>query len=211
VKEIWEQALLPHNLPLTFVVGLLMLYWITCILGVIGMDSLDLDLDPDPDLDADVDVDGNIPSSIAAMLRFVNAADVPLMAVLSLLAIFMWVTSMMANYYFNPEHREWIISVVFISSFVLSVFLVKIATTPLVPVFRKMKQLEKSEPAVGGTGVVTSKEVDSKFGQVEQTRSSGAPAILNCKTSEDQPIFRGTEVTVVSYEKETGLYIVRTL
>jgi hypothetical protein len=209
VKEIWEQAILPHNLPLTCVVGLLMLYWLTCILGVVGMDTLDLDLDPDPDLD--VDVDGNLPSPIAAMLRFVNVADVPLMAVLSLLAIFMWVSSMMANYYFNPEHREWIIFIIFVSSFVLSVILVKIATTPLVPAFRKMKQLEKSEPAVGGTGVVTSKEVDSKFGQVEQNRRSGAPATLNCKTSEPTPIPRGTEVSVVSYEKETGLYIVRTL
>ncbi len=209
MKEIWEQAILPHNLPLTCVVGLLMIYWVSCIIGVIGMDFMDVDLDPDPDIDADTD--GNLPSPVASLLRFVNATDVPLMAVLTFLAVFMWVMSMMANYYLNREHRDWLIILIFFSSFLVSIILVKFATTPLVPIFRKMKELEKSEPAVGGTGIVTSKEVDSKFGQVEQSRSSGAPATLNCRTSESAPIPRGTEVTIVSYDKDAGLYLVRTL
>ncbi len=133
------------------------------------------------------------------------------MAVLTLLSIFMWVGSMLANYYWNPHLLDWLVLVIFLSSFVVSVILVKIATAPLVPVFRKMKELEKAEPAIGGTAIVSSKEVDGKYGQATQKRTKGAPAILTCITSEESPIPRGTEVAVVSYDKATGIYTVRTL
>lgn len=214
MKELWEIALQPHNLPLTCVVGLFMLYWISCILGIFGVDSLDIDLDTGIDVDADADIDADtshIPSPLAAALRFVNAADVPLMAVLTLLSVFMWVSSMMANYYWNPGNLDWLVLVIFFSSFVVSVVLVKLATAPLVPIFRKMKALEKAEPAVGGTATVTSREVTGKHGQCEQVRSSGAPATLNCITSQDTPIPRGTKVAVVSYDKSSGVYTVRSI
>lgn len=188
-----------------------MLYWLSCIVGIFGVDSIDLDLDADVDADLDADTDGNLPSPIASFLRFVNAADVPLMAVLSFLAVFMWVGTMMTNYYFNPELKDGIMLVIFFSSFIVSVILVKIATAPLVPIFRKMKELEKAEPAIGGTAVVISKEIDGKYGQAEQKRTQGAPATLTCVTSEDKPIPRGTQVAVVSYDKNKGVYHVRTL
>ena len=186
-----------------------MLYWILSIVGVFGIDSVDLDLDADFDVDGNAD--GQLPTPVMSALRFVNAADVPLMAVLTLLSIFMWVGSMLANYYWNPQLLDWLILVIFLSSFVISVILVKLATAPLVPVFRKMKELEKAEPAIGGTAIVISKEVDGKYGQVQQKRTKGAPAILTCITSEESPIPRGTQVAVVSYDKKTGIYNVRAL
>ena len=207
MKELWDVAIQPHNLPLTVVVGLFMVYWIVCILGIVGLDSFDLDVDAD--LDADVDTGGASPLVVA--LRFVNATDVPLMTVLSFLSIFMWVITMMGNYYLNPELKDWLIMVIFGSSFILGAVLTKLATAPLVPVFRKMKEIEKAEPAVGGIGVVISKSVDEKYGQVEQKRKEGAPAIISCRISGGEPISKGTEVAVVSYDKDTGIYLVRKL
>ena len=211
MKEIWEQALLAHNLPLTVVVGLFMLYWILSIVGIFGIDSFDIDLDADISLDANGDAGGHFPSPLASALHFVNAADVPLMAILTLLSIFMWACSVLGNYYFNPDLLGGLIIIIFLSSFILSTILVKIVTKPLVPIFRKMKELEKAEPAVGGTAIVISKSVDAKYGQAEQKRDKGAPAILTCITSEETPIPRGTEVAIVSYDKETGIYKIRTL
>ena len=207
MKELWDIAIQPHNLPLTCVVGVFMVYWIICILGVFGVDSLDLDLDGDPD--ADLGHSG--PAPLTSLLRFVNAADVPLMAVLSFLSIFMWVITMTGNHYLNPELNDFVIMAIFGVSFVIGVILTKLATAPLVPIFRKMKELEKAEPAVGGFGVVISKNVDEKYGQVEQKRKEGAPAILNCRTSGGEPIARGTEVAILSYDKNTGIYLVRKL
>lgn len=203
VNEIWNQAILPYNLPLTVSVGLFTVYWILCLLGAVGIDSFDIDLD--------TNVDSNVPTPVASFLRFVNAADVPLMGVLSLLSTFMWVISTSANYYFNQAQTEWLGLTIFIVSLIVSVILVKITTIPLVPIFRKMKNLEKAEPAVGRTASVVSIEVDAKYGQCEQKRTAGAPAILNCITTEDNPIPRGKEVVVVSYDKDKGVYKVRTL
>ncbi len=208
VKELWDIAIQAHNLPLTFAVGLCMLYWLTCIVGIVGVDSLDLDLDMDGDLDGDV---SSVPTPIASFLRFVNAVDVPLMAVLSFLSVYMWVLSMMGNYYFNPEHKDVLVMAIFAGAFVVGVILTKITTAPLVPVFRKMNELEMAEPAVGGVGIVISKQVDQQYGQVEQKRKEGAPAILNCRISSDEPILRGSEVAIVSYDQENGTYLVRAL
>ncbi|MDB4653201.1 hypothetical protein OAE39_02900 [Akkermansiaceae bacterium] len=205
MKELWDIAIQPHNLPLTCVVGLFMVYWSICILGVFGIDTFDIDLDADLDGDAE----GVVPSPVAAALRFVNATEVPLMAVLTILSVFMWVSSMMGNYYFNPELTDVLILSIFAGSFVVGVILTKMATAPLVPVFRKMKELEKAEPAVGGVGVVLSKQVDQKYGQVELKRKEGAPATLNCRTSDETPIPRGAEVIIISYDKDTGTYLVR--
>lgn len=207
MKELWDIAIQPHNLPLTCVVGLFMVYWSICILGVFGIDTFDIDLDADLDGDAE----GVVPSPVAAALRFVNATEVPLMAVLTILSVFMWVSSMMGNYYFNPELSDVLILSIFAGSFVVGVILTKMATAPLVPVFRKMKELEKAEPAVGGVGVVLSKQVDQKYGQVELKRKEGAPATLNCRTSDETPIPRGAEVIIISYDKDTGTYLVRKL
>ena len=211
VIEIWEQAILPYNLPLTLALSLVIIYWLISLFGIVGIDSIDIDLDTDPDLDTDLDSSSHIPGPVASSLRFVNATDVPVFAVLSILITVMWVISMIANYYINPEHTHFIGIAIFLGNFIISVILVKIITTPLAPVFRKLKEHEKAEPAVGGIATVISKEVDAKYGQCEQKRTSGAPAILTCITSEEKPILRGTEVTVVAYDKEKGIYNVRTL
>ncbi|MEN8773902.1 MAG: hypothetical protein ABF379_17025 [Akkermansiaceae bacterium] len=201
MKELWDIAIQPHNLPLTCVVGVFMLYWSICILGIFGIDTFDIDLD----------AEGVVSSPVAATLRFVNATEVPLMAVLTILSVFMWVSSMMGNYYFNPELSDVLILSIFAGSFVVGVILTKMATAPLVPAFRKMKELEKAEPAVGGVGVVISKQVDQKYGQVELKRKEGAPATLNCRTSDKTPIPRGAEAIIISYDNDTGTYLVRKL
>ena len=186
-----------------------MLYWITCILGVFGVDSLDLDLDADANIDGDGN--GHVSGPFVSVLRFVNATDVPLMAVLTLLSVFMWVITMMGNYYLNPSLNDFVIMAIFGGSFIVGLVLTKLATAPLVPVFKKMKELEKAEPAVGGVGAVVSKSVDQKYGQVELKRKEGAPAILNCRISSDEPLPRGTEVAILSYDKDSGIYLVRKL
>lgn len=209
VIELWNQAILPYNLPLTVVVGLFALYWIICILGIVGVETFDIDLDTDVDLDTGSASESNLPSFLESSLRFINAADVPLFAVLSILSTCMWVISIFANYYLNPDQGDLIGIGIFTGSFIISVILVKIITTPLVPLFKKIKEHEKPEPAVGGTAIVTSKEVDNKYGQCEQKRSAGAPATLTCITSQETPIPRGTEVLVISYDNDKGTYLVK--
>ena len=90
VKELWEQAILPYNLPLTILLGLVVGFWILTLIGGVSFDA-DLDLDADT-------ATGDLGDLPAAMLRAVNAGHVPVAIVLSVLLLMMWMASIILNY-----------------------------------------------------------------------------------------------------------------
>ena len=202
VKELWEQAILSYNLPLTILLGLMVLFWIFTMLGAVGTDALDFSADVDGDL-------GDVP---AAMLRVVNAGLIPVTVVLSILILVMWVTAMVLNFYFNPG-QSWLLALgYFFASFIFGVIGTKILTQPLVPLMKRLKATETVAPVIGQIGVVRSMGMDSTYGQVEVERADGAPAIINAKLGEDSPgITRGTQVAILSMDEKTGVYLARAI
>lgn len=207
VKEIWEQAILPYNLPFTILLGLVMVFWILTLLGAVATDALDVDLDADVDADA-----GNLGDIPAALLRIVNAGYVPLTVVLSILILAMWIVTLTLNYYFNPGHSGLVALGFVLAAFVLGVVFTKVVTQPLVPFMRKLKEAENAAPVIGEVGLVRSIQLDSEFGQVEVNRPDGAPALLNARLGPDaDPVPRGTEVAILSFDEAKGIYLVRPL
>lgn len=206
VKELWEQAILSYNLPITILLGLVVVFWMMTLLGAVGMDAdLDLDLDADsPDGDL-----GDIPG---AMLRAVNAGFVPLTIVLSVLVLMMWIASILLNYYFNPGGSLLIALGLFVAAFVLGVVATKVITQPLVPFMRRLKEAENAPPVIGEVGIVRSIQLDPTYGQVEVQRPDGAPALLNARLGADsEPVSRGTPVAIISLDEASGIYLVRPL
>lgn len=207
MSEIWEQSILAYNLPLTILLGLVILFWILTLVGALSSDSLDVDLDAD--LDGEV---GHLSEIPAALLRLVNAGYVPVTVVLSVLILVMWIVSITFNYYFNPGHSGWVALGFAAVAFVMGVIATKLITQPLVPFMRKLKAAENAAPVIGEVGVVRSIRIDSEFGQVEVARPGGAPALLNARLGPDgEPAPRGTEVAIVSYDDSKGIYLVRPL
>ena len=204
VKELWEQAILSYNLPLTILLGLMVLLWLLTMLGAVGMDALDFDFD--------ADVDGDIGDVPAAMLRVVNAGLIPVTIVLSILILLMWISAMILNFYLNPGH-SWLLALgFFVASFILGVIGTKILTQPLVPLMKRLKDTETVAPVIGQIGVVRSMEMDSTYGQVEVQRDGGSPAILNAKLGPDSlAIPRGTQVAILSMDEKTGVYLARAI
>lgn len=211
MKEIWEQALLAHNLPLTILLGLVCIFWLLAVLGTVDMDSLDFDFDTDIDGDLDTDATPGSAGFLAGMMKLVNATDVPLMMVLSLLTFFMWVISILSNSAFNPGHSGYIAAGLLAGNFVVSCILVKAITQPLIPFFKAFKKGENDdEPVVGQVGTVKSRVIDSKYGQVEIPRENGAPAIVNSRMADGHgPLTRGAQVLVFDRDKDRSLFIVR--
>lgn len=207
MKEIWEQAILPYNLPFTILLGLVVLFWLLTLIGAFGVDSFDADLDSGAD--GDLSHLGDIPG---ALLRVVNAGSVPVTIVLSVLVVSMWCGAMVLNYYFNPGQSTWLALLFVFAAFVGGVVATKVLTQPLVPFMRKLKQAENAAPVVGCVGVVRSIRIDSEYGQVEVERPDGAPALLNARlgpTAEPAP--RGTSVAIISCDETTGVYLARVL
>lgn len=215
VKEIWEQAILSYNLPLTVALGLVIVFWILAVVGTLDMESLDFDFDTDIEADVDADLDTNVtPGSggfLMTVLKFVNATDVPVMMVLSFLSLFMWTIAIISNAAFNPNHSWAIASALLLGNFFLSCLLVKITTQPFRPFFNAFKKGENDdEPVIGQIGTVKSRVIDSQYGQVEIPRVNGAPAIVNCRMADDhQALTRGDQVLVFDKDKQKKLFIVR--
>ncbi len=200
VQELWEQAILPYNLPITILLGLVVVFWILTLIGSLGIDSLD------------ANADGEIGDVPAAMLRVVNAGFVPLTVVLSILILVMWIVSITLNYYLNPTHSILLAGGIFLSAFVLGVIGTKLITQPLVPFMRRLKEAENAAPVIGEVGVVRSIQLDSEYGQVEVQRADGAPALLNARLGIDaEPVPRGTQVAIISMDESSGIYLARAL
>ena len=205
MKDIWEQAFLIYNLPLTLLLGLVAVFWIVSVLGVADFDS---------DVDIDVDADGDVPGSegvFGFLLRVVNAHDIPVMLVLSLLTLFMWIISIASNFYLNSGESGLIAMGLFAANFVISVILVKLVTQPLRPMFRSIKNdKEHQEPLIGSSGIVKSRVLDGNFGQCEVVRPKGAPALLNCRLAEgEEPLVRGAKILVIGLDDETQKFIIK--
>jgi hypothetical protein len=203
VKDLWEQAILPYNLPLTILLGAVVLFWLITLLGVLSVDAFDLDL---PEGDGDLHHAGELPG---ALLRFVNAGNVPVTVVLSVLVLAMWLVSVLVNYHFNPGGSMWLAGGFLILALVSGVVVTKIVTQPLVPLMRRLKQAEDAKPVVGELGRVRSIELTDRYGQVEVIREDGAPALLNARLAEGSPpLPRDAEVAVISFDPDAGVYLV---
>lgn len=219
MKELWELAISPGVLPFSLLLIPIALYWVFCLLGFLDLDFLDFDLDFDADVDVDVDGAGEgnhgggvFSGMVQGALRFMNATDVPLMAVLSFLFIFLWGLAMAGNHLFNPDSGEFVASMIGLGSLVGAVFLTKWLTAPMKPFFRTLKGTEgESKPVVGRTGTVRSRVIDEHSGQVE-VEDPEAPLLVNARLSPgSDALARGAKVLVYQHDAERGIYLVRSL
>ena len=208
VKEIWNLALSPQVLPLTILLVPVALYWLLNMLGAVDLDVLDVDVDTDG---AD-DHDGFLGNFFQGALRMVNATDVPVMIVLSILAILLWACTMIGNLWFNASQSGLTGGVIVVASLVAAVVLTRFAVAPLKPFFRLIRaDDEKHPPVIGRTGIVRTATVDDRGGQVE-IENKEAPLLLNARLAAGSaPLSRNAEVIVISHDPESGIYTVRSL
>ena len=236
MTELFKEAIAWYNLPITVLLGFVVLYWIVASIGVFGEGTaldlggdVDMDVDADMDLDAahdanlDLDFDGDaevhhgfgLSDAFMGLLRFVNMDSVPVMIVISMLVMSMWILSMVGNYIFTGAGSVLVAILVLFGSFVISLFVVKAATAPIARVFRKMKEADKEtrEPIVGRSGVVRSGSVSTDFGQVEISMKGAAPLIINARTREGNArLKKGDECIVIDEDEERdGIYFVRSI
>ena len=217
MKEIWNLAISPQVLPLTILLVPVALYWLLNVLGAVDLDFLDVDLDTHAAHGAGHHHDGSHDSSshdswLHGALRVVNATDVPVMIVLSVLVILLWACSMIGNLWFNAQQSGFTGGIIVGVALVAAVVLTRLVVAPLKPFFRLIRaDDEKHPPVVGRTGIVRTAWVDERTGQVE-IEMQGAPLLLNAKVATGTfSLPKNTEVIVISRDPESGVYTVRSL
>lgn len=213
-----------HNLPVTVLLGIILLYWLMVLVGALDsdMDTVDIHADTDVHLDADAHVDGHADVHSDNVLgglfmragRFLRLGQVPLMLVMSILAIFMWPISMLGNYYLNgtADHRSTGFALLMLlPNFIVSALATRMVTAPIAAALKKLSiETDANLPIVGRHGRVQSFQVDQTYGQIE-IPTDGAPLLVNARTLDGAaPLPKGTRVIVLE-ATEGHHYLIRAL
>jgi len=134
VKEILELSLSPWIVPFTVTLVLCLLYWLLAVIGTIDMDALDLDFDSE--------AEGASGGFLVGVLKVVNATDVPLMLVLTLLSLFKWMFVVLWHGSLSMASIWWGALLGLVLGFVVACILTRLLMVPLKPLFLAFKKGE---------------------------------------------------------------------
>ncbi len=219
MKEIWLTATSSAVLPATLLLIPIALYWLIGMLGIFdfdgvsdgGGDGIDLDGDGHADADGDGHSDGIFSSLFGGMLKLVNASDIPLMVVLSLIVVFFW-GAMMIGATIMGSGMDLFAWAVGIGSLVVALICTRYFVILLKPFFRVLKKdTENHVPVVGRTGHVRSNDLTSAHGQIEVEDPQGLMYFNARLLDGDRILAKGDEVLIFAYEKQRGFYYVKPL
>jgi len=203
MNEIFQESIRLINFPFTVLLGLLALYWLGVIFGVLEVDLLDFGLDLDADAEA--------PGMFGRLFLFLGAVDTPIFVVFSVLGLCMWTFSMIANHYFNPNDSLMLGLLFLIPNLSLGLILTRHLVLPFHSLFRAMSHDEEAKvELIGKICVVISGEVTAEFGQAE-IRISASPITINARVGANQPALKKGDEAVVVSKNEDGSYRVKTM
>lgn len=224
MKELFNTAISSPNVIPTAMLGLVLLYWLSVMVGALDFDSPDLDTDASLDIDTDLEATPDVATDSAAdtavsangdvslswfnsVLVFFNISKVPFMLFLTLLILPLWVISVMTNYYMGIDSFLGGLMVL-IPAFLASLFLAKFLSYPFVKLFEHMeKEDSESKTAIGKICVVATSITEKKTGQA-QVQTSGSPLLLNVIASTGHELKSGDTALVLEYLKDRNLYLI---
>tara|TARA_R110002124_G_scaffold54295_4_gene154661 strand:- start:21 stop:668 length:648 start_codon:yes stop_codon:yes gene_type:complete len=176
----------------------IILYWIIVILGLVGTDFLDFDIDVDSELDLDSDIEGSSETGISWLnkaLVFFNLGRIPLMIWLSFLSLPLWIMTMILNQ--SLGFSSFIPGLLtLIPSLLLSLFLAKFFTWPLVKVFDRINEETKEKDVLGRIGKVILSASHTSKGQAE-ANYNGTFLSFYILTEEGIEVSKGSEVIFI--------------
>jgi len=190
------------NLPYTLLLSLVMLYWITVLIGALEMDALDIS---DADLSG-----GSVAGVFEGFLEYFNLRKVPVSIIASVFALSLWLVGVLANHYLHNTSSRLLGLLILVPNVLISAHVAKYATRPLVPLFRSMRaDVSDRRDLVGCRVIVTSSQADASYGQAE-IREEGAPITLSVRT-DGETLPKGTEAVILYVDTEKHVYIISKL
>lgn len=189
MSELIKNSLTGVNIIPTVILGLVLLYWITVIIGVINFDLLDFDFD--------VDMDSEV---FQGILVFLNLREIPFMVVFSISSLVFWILSMML-YRFPIEPGGLINGLILIPTLIVSLLITKVVTNPLKKLFKRdYEEGIAQEGVVGQLVTLVSSIKDGRLGQAKIERD-GVYLLINVKAEKEEETFDKNEVAYI-YRKD---------
>jgi hypothetical protein len=217
--ELLTAAFSAPNIIISFFLIAVLFYWLTVIVGAIDVDSFDVDIDIDADVDIHADIntpDKNVDVSahggnwFFGMLRFFNFGRVPFMVVMSILIISLWTISMICNHQgsiFNPNNSFLISLIYVVPNIIVSAFVMKLLSTPLIPIFEKLDTHAKALHYEGYTAELTTELKPGKVGQAKLFINNSS-IVVSVKAKDGFPLKKGDRITILEENTLQKCYIV---
>lgn len=208
-----NEAIQSPNLPLTVLMIFLAVYWLTVVIGLMDFDFLDFDLDTDFDADIDADLDADLDGGVSgggvlALLGWFNLGKVPFMILFTIIIFTMWMSSILINYYIGNNSALFGV-LLYIPIFFWALFVTKIVSTPLVPLFKKLHF--KGEKAINLEGKVCTILLSVKNTETGQAEivTENKNFIISIASLDGSPIKKGEKAVII--ERKEKYYLVQKL
>ncbi|MCG8569354.1 MAG: YqiJ family protein [Spirochaetes bacterium] len=219
--QLFKAAISLPNLPYTILLGVMLLYWFSVILGFFDIKSLDFDADTDIDLDVDVEMDLEADvdvetdadpggSGIHFFSSILNMHKVPISVWFSVFIPVAWACSIMLNATLdvvsgNLIHNFFRLILGFIIIVPLAALVSRTVSIPLSKLFTYKKSTSASD-MIHKICMITSTKVTPTFGTAEFKTDEGTPIILNVRGQKQNDLTKGSQAVITKYDKETNTY-----
>lgn len=227
MNDLFYEAFRIINLPVTTLLIVVILYWISVVIGALDLGFLDIDLDldgeadiqfdhhvdfdisADADIDIDADADADVSGGFASALAFFNFGSIPVMILLSIVIFFMWSSSILINHYYQIN-AFWLATLLLIPNFIVMLFVAKFMTAPLKKLFLKMNEDPNAKKSIiGEICTISISILAGKKGQAK-INSPGAPVLISV-ISTDSDILKGEKAIVLEKIPKKNVYLVEKL
>lgn len=209
--ELLHNSFATPNLFLSIFLILVLVYWLSVIIGALDMNSIDVDVDTDVHVDKNIDIPADGASAMLGILRFFNLGQVPFMVLFSVFILSMWSISVSINKpdsWFNPEMSAGWSLVWLAPNFLVSLFITKFVTMPLVPLFRA---LDSSKAHIDVRGHIATLTTQANTDDIAQAKVeiNGSFITISVKNIDERPIERGESVIIVEEMPGSKVYAVQ--
>ena len=206
----------------TFLLCIVVLYWLLVILGALDIDvfggdadvdvdaGIDVDAGVDLDADVDVDVDGggdgaSGAAGLASLLIWLGLRGVPLTVLVSFWALLGWFLSIVAVDLLGAIAANAFVRIgVLAGTMMLSLLALSAALRPFRKYFEPAPVTE-GKSMIGKICQVTSQRVDAHRGQA---RIEDGPDVFDVyvRCHEDNDLTRGEQALIIDYEANKQIY-----
>ncbi|MFC1748465.1 DUF1449 domain-containing protein [Pseudomonadota bacterium] len=198
----------------TFVLAVIVLYWLVAVLGMVDIDILDFDInDPTGELGVNTQTEHGTPDVLAGLMLKLGLHGVPITIILSFIALFGWLCCYYLVYLLFPLVPDGVLQYlvglpILLGALFIASMMTSVVIKPLRPLFKKATA-HTPKVILGQTAVVRTSRVDNNFGEA-MLDDGGAGIILKVRTSDETTFKKGDRVVLLEYEKENNIYYVIT-
>lgn len=203
------------NAIMTILTGVSAVYWIFTFLAGDILGNLDLGVEFDTDLSDTVgdgvEVTSANPSLFQQAMQYINVGKVPLMVIISVFKFIAWIGTLISSILLNTMAWGWRSTLLLIPIFIITFFITRWATQPLVKIYRQMGYNgEDAYDLLGRTAQLKSNISGEKLGSAVLKINTEIIKI-NVQSKDGRAIAYDSTVHIVDERKDLNVYVVEEL